>query len=114
MGTNFYLHAKEDCECCGRPFEPLHIGKSSGGWCFSLHVIPSDSIKDLEDWRMLWKREGSFIRNEYGERISTDEMERIICERTWGDRPLMRHEIDTYHCIGHGPGTYDYIVGDFS
>lgn len=50
MGTNYYLHTKPDCECCGRGFEPLHIGKSSGGWCFSLHVMPEDNINTLDDW----------------------------------------------------------------
>ena len=25
MGTNYYLHSKPDCECCGRPFEPLLV-----------------------------------------------------------------------------------------
>ncbi len=54
MGTNYYLHEKPDCECCGRPFEALHIGKSSSGWCFSLHVMPEDMINTLDDWRSKW------------------------------------------------------------
>ena len=41
MGTNYYFEdSSEVCECCGRGAESLHIGKSSGGWCFSLHVMP--------------------------------------------------------------------------
>ena len=134
MGTNYYFHEKPDCECCGRPFEPLHIGKSSGGWCFSLHVIPEGGVNNLESWKLLWKNPGTFIRNEYDENISVDEMERIITERSWpvpptphdGDRwyrqnhavpgpnNLARHHVDGQHCIGNGPGTWDYIVGEFS
>jgi len=44
MGTNYYLVKNErpPCPCCERTYvqERLHIGKSSGGWCFALHVIP--------------------------------------------------------------------------
>lgn len=29
VGTNYYLHQKPDCEGCGRPVYPLHIGKSA-------------------------------------------------------------------------------------
>ena len=138
MGTNYYLHEKQDCECCGRPFEPRHIGKSSGGWCFSLHVYPEDNIHTLDDWRELWAMPGAFIRNEYGERIPIADMELIVTVRqgklnsgSWGSygsetafhranhsqpgpNNLVRHAIDGRHCIGHGPGTWDYIIGEFS
>lgn len=114
MGTNYYLHEKPDCESCGRSFEPIHIGKSIGGWCFSLHVMPEDGINTLDDWRALWGKPGSFVRNEYGEKVPIDELEGIITDRKWGDRPLRRHDLDGRHCIGHGPGTWDYIVGVFS
>lgn len=113
MGTNYYLHQKPDCECCGRPFEPLHIGKSSGGWAFALHVMPEDGISSLDDWRALWAADGAFIRNEYGERVSVEEMERTITARSH-PRGLLRHELDNRHCIGHGEGTWDYITGVFS
>lgn len=90
MGTNYYLHQKPDCECCGRPYEPLHIGKSSGGWCFSLHVIPEEGINTLDDWRMLWAAPGAFIRDEYGELVSVADMEAIITlrfrEEDWDTR----------------------------
>ena len=113
MGTNFYLHEKPDCECCGRPFEPLHIGKSSGGWYFSLHVMPEDGINNLDDWREMWNKKGALIRDEYGEKIYVEEMEKRITERSWKGG-LTRHPIDGRHCIGHGEGTYDFIIGEFS
>lgn len=141
MGTNYYLHQKPDCECCGRPFEPLHIGKSSAGWCFSLHVLPEDGINTLDDWRKLWGAPGAHIRNEYGESVTVDDLERWITERglerDWSDerwwrgfcsseqdfhnrnhsergpRGLLRHRIGSF-CIAHGDGPWDCMVGEFS
>jgi hypothetical protein len=31
-----------------------------------------------------------------------------------GPNFLLRHRVNGRHCIGHGPGTYDYIAGEFS
>jgi len=110
----------------------LHIGKSSGGWCFSLHVVPEDGINDLDDWRKLWSAPGTFIENEYGEKISVEDMEDIITNRSsedfpresvdWyrqnqaepGPRHLARSMVDGRHCIKHGAGTWDCITGEFS
>ena len=143
MGTNFYFYPCPPCECCGRPFDSWHIGKSSYGWCFSLHVIPSIGINSLEDWQKKWEIPGSQIGNEYGDIISIIEMNRIITERShvnkvswkrkwWTDHYeneedfhdknqsergphfLLRHRVDGTHCVGQGEGTYDYIAGEFS
>jgi hypothetical protein len=84
MGTNYYLHERPPCECCRRPFKRLHIGKSSGGWCFSLHVDPDNGIHDLPDWIERWSRPGAVIRDEYGEALSGNEMEAIITSRGIG------------------------------
>ena len=139
MGTNYYLHTDNACPHCGREYEPLHIGKSSVGWCFSLHVYPDKNIRDLEDWRTMWADPNAVIRNEYGVRFSPDEMLRVITERgrdrdwefrpsTWyadeaefhrknnsqrGPRGLLRAQIGQ-RCIAHGEGTWDCIVRDFS
>ena len=131
MGTNYCLYPKARCECCEREFDEIHIGKSSGGWCFSLHVYPEDGINTLEDWQSLWNAPGAYIEDEYSTKISNNEMEKIITERSWGTTTkdlgwyeengaepgpfsLARHKIDGHHCVGHGPGTYDFMVGDFS
>ena len=113
MGTNYYWHEKPPCECCGRPFESVHIGKSSGGWCFALHVYPKDNIKTLGDWIELWKTPGSTIWNEYNEKITVDELMKIITERSWRGEFPSRHDVDGCYCIGHGEGTYDYLIGYF-
>lgn len=108
MGENYYLHF-EHCPHCGRSDDPLHIGKSSGGWCFSLHVIPEMGLTSLEAWgRML---DVGTIRDEYNKMLTKDELLKKITGRGDG---LRRHTIDGVFCVGHGPGTWDLIAGDFS
>lgn len=136
MGTNYYVQPKP-CECCGRTGEQVHIGKSSSGWVFGLHVIPELGLNDLANWETYWQDKQ--IVNEYGEVIEPSKMHSIIAERAregrreanpWGyssweqfhqqnhsvDGPnnLIRSRIDGGHCIGHGAGTWDLIVGEFS
>lgn len=134
MGTNYYLRlpGTNACKHCGRSdnAEDLHIGKSSHGWCFSLHVIPERGINDLDDWLPLFER--YLIRDEYGEAITPREMLNIITKRgnprgaavhspEWyasngaepGPNGLARHRIGS-HCVKHGVGTWDCIPCDFS
>lgn len=130
MGTNYYFFKEENkCECCGRSDkERLHIGKSSCGWHFTLHVMPEDKIKTLDDWIFLFKH--GIIMDEYNSLISPETMIGIITKRSSGntdiDYPSMRengaeqgfnnlwrHKKGMF-CIGHGKGTYDYVVGEFS
>jgi hypothetical protein len=141
MGTNYYWEPQDPCSHCGRAYEQTHIGKSSGGWCFSLHVAKPDCgwdehPKSLDEWREKWKT--GRIVNEYGEVVSVDEMLATITARSWmaredkpygyenwgqfyaqndavpGPNNLFRHRVDGRHCIGHGEGTWDLIVGEFS
>jgi len=139
MGTNYYLYEKTVCPTCGHTDEPLHIGKSSSGWCFSLHIYPDDGISTLQDWIERWSAPNSVIQDEYGDNISLEEMLRIITERgrdrEWEEKPcgyasweafhaannslkgtngLLRHQIDGRRCLAHGEGTYDLLSGDFS
>lgn len=132
MGTNYYWYPGPACKCCKRPFEPLHIGKSSAGWCFSLHVMPERGIEDLDDWERFWKKEGSYIEDEYGTEITPDSMREIITDRSqpktpkWtpenyrsnyaepGPNNLARHRLEAGHCQKHGSGTWDCIIGEFS
>ena len=125
MGTNYFHHAprKNYCECCGRYDEGkiTHIGKSSGGWVFLLHV--TDTIKSLEDWEKVW--ETGEIYDEYENRITPHDMYEIITNRSWAYEPKT---FDRYSQIGpnnlfrnrvrdgvtHGPGTWDLVDCDFS
>jgi hypothetical protein len=112
MGTNYYL-TNTHCKCCKRsreectsehwlkretllstPEVKLHIGKSSGGWCFSLHVIPSLGLNTLDDWELLIEevldrskcedtpdRPFWSIIDEYGDLIGKTELHNIITKR---------------------------------
>ena len=140
MGTNYYVEPEPPCPHCGRGYGQIHIGKSSGGWCFALHVIPAedaefmDGVPDcgiisLADWQHFW--EGGRIVDEYGRPYTAEEMLKVITERKWerrapddfdyagneaepGPAGLVRHRIDGRHCVGHGAGTWDMIRGEFS
>ena len=139
MGTNYYLY-QNVCPQCGRGDESYHIGKSSGGWCFSVHVDPVEGINSLGDLQQKMWETGTLIKDEYGTAISAPEMLAIITERngkkpesereplgyaSWDefhrmnhsqreDNNLLRHQIDGGLCVGHGDGTWDLLKGDFS
>ena len=149
MGTNYYLKTAPDNVPAAFADlfdgEKLHIGKSSAGWCFALHVMPERGIHDLGDWRLLL--ELGQIENEYGDRVTVVDMLAKIRDRMWtprhggapltnegltvgsrylsqedfhrqnhsepGSNGLLRSRLDS-HCIAHGAGTWDCIVGEFS
>lgn len=114
MSTNYYLRAKPACDHCGRgPARGLHIGKSSTGWAFALHVYPDGehlgepAPRNLDEWIA---RFAEGVINEYGDDVSPELMLKIITER-----PVChRHEPYPGHCIGPGAGTYDLLIGEFS
>jgi hypothetical protein len=129
MSTNYYL--AKTCGECGHS-ERLHVGKSSAGWTFSLHVEPDrDGFpSDLPGWSALFADPGWAIEDEYGRLLSEAEMTAVISERSWpagkhegfdwlanhaqpGPNGLVRHTRGG-HCIAHGDGTYDLITGEFS
>ena len=133
MGTNYYFYPFKQCPECGREVERVHIGKSSGGWCFALHVMPEEGVNTWSDWQDFFKNyKESYIKDEYGQRITVDELKSVVEDRKWdrvrswslqelarnsaepGPNGLVRHKIDGTHCVGHGDGTYDYILGEFS
>jgi hypothetical protein len=144
VGTNYYwVQQKDVCPHClrGEVVENLHIGKSSMGWCFSLQVFsdPETKINGLGDWIERFSRGNSYIKDESGERVSVEEMMETITRRcgrmregsvpfmysSWedfhfknhsefGPNGLLRHRLSPGHCVGHGDGPWDLIVGDFS
>jgi hypothetical protein len=140
MGTNYYVRDySEYCEHCGRGMKEIHLGKSSAAWCFALHVYPEKGINNLEDVLAFIKDKK--IIDEYEDNISLESFINIVIHRNWhtskrdwefpigkytslehflqvnhaelGPNNLLRNKIGPY-CIGHGEGTYDYMVGDFS
>jgi len=132
MGTNYYLQQ-------GVTKNRLHIGKSSVGWCFKLHVYPENPElpQNLGDWRGLFVKPGNKILDQYGEFLTVEAMLSRIEDRSgnspsiplgypsWtayyrsnyalpGPNGLIRSSVDGYHCVGHGAGTWDLIAGEFS
>jgi len=129
MGTNYYLKAKPPCPCCGREYNDRHIGKSSGGWVFALHIYPDEGIHDLPNWIPLLEAEGAVIVNEYGDQVTVLELLQIITGRTRNadqlDNEFLRrnHAVqgpnnllrsDPENCDGYGAGTWDLHAHDFS
>jgi hypothetical protein len=127
MGTNYYLKL-DVCPHCGRERERIHIGKSSAGWCFALHVDPERGLHDLEDWKALWSSYQAFIVDEQSNPITEGAMLDIITDRSWlvkpgfdyeGNRAIpgpngcIRRRLGAY-CVKHGAGTWDCILGEFS
>jgi hypothetical protein len=87
MGTNYYLRTgKKITKTCDCGFEheldeELHIGKSSWGWKFALHIIPERGINELEDWEELFKTGKIF--DEYGNEITEEQMMDCILNRSF-------------------------------
>lgn len=132
MGTNYYAHCERVVghgAVVTVEEEVLHIGLSSGGWCFSLHVIPEKGLDSLTFWVSYIVKNGCTIKDEYGDTISASEMVSIIVDRQGregvdlhryinndseiGPNNLLRHKMDGKWCVGHGEGTWDLIAGEF-
>ena len=131
MSTNYYFH-KNICPHCHKPDEIIHIGLSSSGWCFQLHIYPDKGISSLEDWENVWKTsKNSKIMRETGDSQTIDEMLEMIADRrgpdfiNWkkalacnnnaapGPNNLLRTKVDGVHTVGHGKGTWDLCIGEF-
>lgn len=137
MGTNYYLHDYQPRQLFSDPpGQILHIGKSSFGWCFALHVIPEQGILDLPDWEVLFHDPKYAIHDEYESLIQPVEMMQVIQNRDtmvvpgrsrrddkWlarnfaveGPNGLVRSKISgESRCVGHGEGPWDLVEGEFS
>ena len=136
MGTNYFLHSQQCLHCGIEQKDKMHLGKSSPGWCFGLHVYPE---LELNDWFDIWsyisfcvEEQDYEIKDEYGETILPEVFFAIVWDRhskqshdaEWfcmnhaqpGPFGLARHLMDGEHCIGHGGLNMpiDYMVGEFS
>jgi hypothetical protein len=132
MGTNYYAQGYGPCPICGHTPAPLHIGKSSAGWCFSLHVIPELGLHDWPDWEDYLAQPRVTITDEYQDTMSLEDLRLVVMARQWpadrtqsatwyaenaaepGPAGLARARVDGRHCVGHGAGTWDLICGEFS
>ena len=140
MGTNYYVAEIKICPNCNHELEleeGLHIGKSSAGWCFSLHVIPEEGLNSWDEWKahLSDKR----IVDEYGAEFTLEELRKRVEDRRFASRsnktvPIGYTSWKDFHdknhsqpgpnglsrprlgpfCTGHGEGTWDYMRGEFS
>ena len=145
LGTNYYSVKRglEDLDSdtfwerrrnaeLGEGDDILHIGKSSGGWCFALHVIPDKGIHDLPGWVPFLLSADRAIVDEYRDSITYEQLLDIITNRRgrhdvnpWtqemyernysepGPNGLVRHTIGR-GCVRHGAGTWDCCEGNYS
>jgi len=129
MGTNYYYTTNL------LELDPIHIGKSSYGWAFALHIYPD--IRTLNDWIEKWKT--GQIYDEYGREIAHEAMMSLILNRQPNHNIRTGHNVDMYgsfekfleqnyaiykdeenflrvndkYCVGHGD-TWDLVERDFS
>ena len=98
MGTNYYIEGGPKCQHCGRgPGEPMHIGKQSAGWQFSLRGHPD--LQTWQEWRQyLLAIAGTRVVNEYGDTYSTWWMIQFIENSRTGlkDRGCNREDSEGY------------------
>lgn len=85
MGTNYYLRTAPIIPL-GHLAEEVHLGKSSYGWTFALHVLPECGIHDLSDMTT-WldkklENKRSVIVNEYGERLTLLQFLEVVAKRS--------------------------------
>lgn len=124
MGFNYYMNLPDGTR--------RHIGKSSRGWCFAMHV--DDAIQDFNALcRALWHY-GECVCDEEGDPVHravlledmllrgmtsvsrTQEYLRVN-HAVMGPNGLLRSEISvSSRCVGHAAGglPIDYIEGEFS
>ena len=120
MGTNYYL-LKNVCPHCGTAEDTIHIGKSSGGWYFSLSV----DTYDYEEWMNLIdnKKQNTQIMNEDGDVIPVHQMLMIMHNRKG---TVKRHDLCKDEVLGvnnlvylkknkiHNVYPIQYVQGEFS
>lgn len=131
MGTNYYLVLSGNLldRLAGREEEVLHIGKSSGGWCFGLQYLPELGLKSLADWYKLFVRDNNRILDEYDRDVTVEDMIKCITRGGWKPptpeqrarsnlktcpKGFLRHPLDGNICVAHGSGSWDMISGEFT
>ena len=95
MGTNYYwlrpneAYEEHEISRLVQPkYEMVHIGRSSAGWCFKLHVYPNGynglDINSWAQWKRLFKDLGDdlILVNEYYEKIDLDYLKTVVEDRS--------------------------------
>ena len=100
MGTNYYYETYEapPCKHCGRYdlHERLHIGKSSMGWVFTMHIHPNENIHTLDGWVRYMDLNPGTIKCEDNQVLSREELLKVITERSRPE-PVTEKSINSVH-----------------
>lgn len=83
MGTNYYAEPLAPCSACARPFERLHIGKSSYGWEFSFHGYKALGLTSFREW-LAFLPTCVRIVDEYGETVTIDALTELVASKIGG------------------------------
>lgn len=103
-----------------------------------MHAVPEKELLSWEEWEVFLAKGGSIV-DEYGDKVALEKLRATVCERShvekWGSPPwgystwevfhaqnhslpgpngLLRHRIESGHCLKHGDSTWDLISGEFS
>lgn len=77
MSTNYYLKRPDSTT--------IHLGKSSIGWTFALHVYPGSNINDLSQTianiELEKKNNDSIIIDEYGKELTYHQFLEVVARR---------------------------------
>jgi hypothetical protein len=115
MSTNYYLVYNETidntCPCCGHGIvkkKELHLGKSSSGWTFALHVYPEQGIYTWADimYECVYAiKDGGWIRDEYGTEVEYEMFTGIVEDR--GSDKTLSEKVAFMNIPGwHSPMAY--------
>lgn len=138
MGTNYYAEFGNRIY----PYKAnrIHIGKSSSGWAFALHLDLTKGLGTFLEWRNFYSQPQIIIRTDAGETIHPKEMTQIITARDYRNYkmdPEMLGPLKAWYDVEHGllravcgkstnlmgdpvciasdpQVTFDVFVGDFS
>ena len=107
MGTNYYAVLNLPTAT-----PKVHLGKSSGGWAFSLRQDPD---LGLWDWPA-YKKLADHFEDEYGDVLNADQMEQVVYRRGRCAPPDGWARLNNADgCVGRHPTEpVDYVQGEFS
>ena len=88
MGTNYYT-AENYCDHCKQYKVDLHIGKSSGGWCFLFQGYKWMSLTSWQAWKAYLK--DKLIMDEYGEKMDYESFVDMVEKHKSPSSPYVKY-----------------------
>jgi len=117
MGTNYHVKLNE-CECCGKCDEEIHLGKKSGGWVFLFRLQPK-FYNTFDEFIKYIIQDHIIIYDEYDVVQDKDEFIKMIKD-SYADKKNQRHQKFDRMSVGgirtgnKNIGGYDFCDREFS